>query len=200
MSSPANGALREAGFALLGAAALGIASAFGDWLWSAHLTDGALLPALGHGVVFFVLLAVVLAAPLGSARVTRTLLFGLPPLGFALAAVFYPLAALTGYLPALLVTWVAMWLGVAAVLRAAARRAEPTRSQPLRVALLAGVVAAVGSGLAFWAISGVWTQPGPAPRTFDLAQHLGRAGRWTFAYTPGILALGLARTIGAREP
>jgi hypothetical protein len=51
-------------------------------------------------------------------------------------------------------------------------------------ALLRGALAALGSGVAFWAISGIWTRPRPGGP--HLVQH---ALSWTVAFLPGMLAL-----------
>ena len=48
-----------------------------------------------------------------------------------------------------------------------------------------GVIAAVLSGLAFYAISGIWTGPS-AHEAPNVAVHF---AAWTFAFLPGFLAL-----------
>lgn len=165
--------------ALTAAAVLGAVSTLGDWIWGRFLTDGAVLPGLVHGVVFFAVLAVVLALPCPApARALRFLLATLPASGLGLAAAFYPLATALGYLPALLVTWAGMWLSLALLQRVASGRTETLRS-----ALLRGAVAASASGLAFWAVSDLWTAAGA-----DMS-YLGRLWRWSVAFLPGMLAL-----------
>lgn len=168
--------------AALGAAlVLGTVSTLGDWIWARFLADGAVLPGLVHGVVFFAVLAGVLAWPCpGRTRALKFLLATLPAAGLGLAAVFYPLAYALGYLPALLVTWTGMWLTLALLLRVAWGRIERPRE-----AILRGVLAAVGSGLAFWAVSDLWTGG-------DFS-YLGRLWRWTVAFLPGMLALWVLR-------
>jgi hypothetical protein len=47
-----------------------------------------------------------------------------------------------------------------------------------------GLLAAIVSGLAFYAISGIWTRP---PR--EGPNYLYNFGAWTFAFLPGFLAL-----------
>ena len=167
--------------ALFSSATLGGASSFGDWLWAKFLTDGAILPALIHGLAIFALLALVLALSLRSGAVARRLLPTLPLLGVGLAGVFYPIASIVGYLPALLVTWVGMWIGTALLLRWACD--VRTRESVAR-ALLRGSLAAIGSGLAFWAISGIWTGGSSAP-----VNYLVRGLKWAFAFAPGLVAL-----------
>ncbi len=90
-----------------------------------------------------------------------------------------------GYLGALLLTWIGMWMTLALLQRWA-------RSNPETVlrALVRGLIAAIGSGLAFWAISGIWTDP-------TLRTGYGvRLFYWSFAFLPGFLAL-LWRAPGA---
>ena len=52
---------------VLAAAILGLVSAVADWIWFRFLEDGAILPALVHGLIFFVVIALVLA-PSGTSR------------------------------------------------------------------------------------------------------------------------------------
>ncbi|MEM6706638.1 MAG: hypothetical protein AAF690_28275 [Acidobacteriota bacterium] len=168
--------------AALAALTLGTASAFGDWLWAAYLTDGALVPAIVHGVAIFALLSTVLSVEADRGRSLARHLLALPALGLLLAALFYPLASVVGYLLALLLSWLGMWLGLALVGDWAPRRRTGT-------ALLRGLAAGVASGLSFWTISGIWTAAGPAPDTFGASQHLVRALQWSWAFFPGFLAL-----------
>lgn len=168
--------------ALVAAVALGALSTFGDWLWTHYIPDGAVVPGVLHGVVIFLALAAVLALGTEPGRrrtAARDLLLTLPVLGALIAAAFYPIAMATGYLVGLLVTWVAMWLGTAALQRQALGGVEG-----LGRALARGALAAAGSGLAFWAISGIWTSPSP-----DGPDYLHHFLSWTFAFLPGFLAL-----------
>lgn len=163
---------------LVASAVLGLASAFGDWVWARFLTDGAVLPGVVHGVLLFLLVAVVLGWAAGSGRALARLVLALPAAGLALAAAFYPLASLLGYLGALLATWVGMWL-VLALLQRWARGARETAA----TALARGLLAAVASGLAFWLVSGMWTNPG-----LELSYPL-RFAAWTLAFLPGFASL-----------
>ncbi len=167
--------------AVLGAAALGAVSTLGDWIWARYLRDGSIVAGVVHGAVIFLVLAAILAWAAGSRRAAVRLLPSLPAAGVLLAAAFYPLARAIGYLGGLIVTWVVMWLVLAALQRWARGGGETPGRTALR-----GLLAAVGSGLAFWAISGVWTDPSPDP------SYLWRFACWTFAFLPGFLALLLA--------
>ncbi len=164
--------------ALGSAAVLGACSAFGDWVWARFIPDGAVLPGVVHGVLIFIVLAAVLARAAGTSRAARRLLPTLPLAGLVIAGVFYPLAGALGYIAALLVTWVLMWLTLALLQRWAREGSETAGRAALR-----GVLAAVASGLAFWAISGIWTVPDPDPN------YVMRFAQWTFAFFPGFLAL-----------
>lgn len=164
--------------AVVSAAALGAVSTLGDWIWARYLRDGDPVAGVVHGAVIFLVLAVILGTSTGSRRATVRLLLALPATGVLLAAAFYPLAGIAGYLGALIVTWVAMWLALAALQRWARAGVEPWGRTLLR-----GALAAVGSGLAFWTISGIWTNPSANP------SYLWRFACWTFAFLPGFLAL-----------
>ena len=178
VASLADGLLRRLEPALTASLSLGIASTLGDWIWQRYLTDGAIVPALVHGVLFFVIVAALLGRRTDSPGVHGRLFATLPAAGLLIAAGFYPVAGFAGYLGALLVSWVAMWLSFALLHRWARRSSRSTVS-----ALARGVLAAVGSGLAFWAVSGMWTLP-PAETGYAL-----RLTYWTFAFLPGFVAL-----------
>lgn len=173
---------REVLWAAAAAGALGAFSTLADWVWAHYLRDGALLPALVHGVLIFALLALVLGRAAAPRDATFRLLWTLPLAGLALAGAFYPIARLVGYLGALLVTWVAMWLSLATLQGWAQRSGEG-----LSGAVARGLLAAVGSGLAFWAVSGMWTDPA------FTGGYPTRLAYWTFAFLPGFVALLLRR-------
>ena len=181
-SASQTSAMQGGVLAAAGAAVLGAASTLGDWIWLHFLTDGSIVAGVAHGLIFFLLLAVIFAFSVGTPTAWRRLLPTLPLCGFLLAGAIYPIALAVGYLPALMVTWVAMWLLLALLLRWAL--AESAEAGGVRRALLRALLAAVGSGLAFWMISGIWTSPsGADPLTAQ------RFGAWTFAFAPGLLAL-----------
>jgi len=105
--------------------------------------------------------------------------------GLLAAASFYALAPLLSY-SAMFVSWMALWLGFA-LLDARLRGGVPHRE-----ALVRGGLAAVGSGLAFYAVSGIWSRPAPGgPR------YAYNFVCWTLAFLPGFMAL-LARGSRAR--
>ncbi len=177
--------------AVIGALVLGAASTFGDWLWATRIPDGAVVPGVVHGIAIFGLLAVILASAIGTPLAWRRLLPALPLMGLVIAASFYPIAMLIGYIGGLLVTWMAMWIGLSYAHRWA-RAAGDGGNQ----ALVRGVIAAVASGLAFWAISGIWTNPSAHADPLSLD----RFGRWVLAFLPGMAALLVRFEPSAQEP
>jgi hypothetical protein len=175
--------------AVLAAITLGALSTMGDWIWARFIPDGAVIPGVVHGVLFFVALALVLGRAGSEPGATRRLLATLPMAGLLIAASFYPVAWAVGYLPALIVAWVAMWLSLAWLYRRAAASGESSGSTLAR-----GVLAALGSGLAFWAVSGMWTSAAMAGANYPLRFLL-----WTLAFLPGFIALLIRReALGAK--
>jgi hypothetical protein len=63
-------------------------------------------------------------------------------------------------------------------------QAQLERSPSSRWTMIRGVLAAVLSGLAFYAISGIWTSPPP-----DGPNYVRNFFSWSFAFLPGFLAL-----------
>lgn len=160
------------------AATLGVFSAIADWVWARYIPDGAVLPGVAHGVVVFVLLALVLGWAASTVGATTRLLATLPIAGLLIAAGFYPAAYALGYLGALIAAWIAMWLSLA-LLQSWARGGAESKAR----GLTRGLIAAAVSGLAFWAVSGMWTNPAAH------ANYLLRFFYWTFAFFPGFVAL-----------
>jgi len=103
-------------------------------------------------------------------------------IGLSAAGGFYLLAPFIGY-SAMFVLWMALWAAFGVL--AGLWLGEPRTS--VGSALVRGALAAVGSGAAFYAISGVW-QRSPTG-VADYAYHF---LCWTLAFLPGFLAL-LAR-------
>jgi hypothetical protein len=99
-------------------------------------------------------------------------------IGLLSAGGYYTLAPLLG--PAVMVAlWMALWMMMAGLLAAFA----PSRSD-WRPILVRGVLAAVGSGAAFYAVSGIWLERPEQPRNYVF--HL---VSWTIAYLPAFGAI-----------
>jgi hypothetical protein len=82
----------------------------------------------------------------------------------------------------------ALWIGFAFLDR------HLKGGAPTPEVLARGALAAVASGLAFWAISGIWTRHSP-----DGPRYAYNFACWVFAFLPGFLAL-LLRSRPRPEP
>jgi hypothetical protein len=134
---------------------------------------------LSHGVILFACIG----AYLGSLekRQIAGAMYG-AAIGLAAAGMFYLLAPIAGYWVMFFV-WAFVWLALAALSERLLRANQAAWKSTIR----RGVFAMVGSGIAFYLISGIWRPFNP--HGWDYAVHfLG----WTFAYLAGFLAL-LAR-------
>jgi hypothetical protein len=127
-----------------------------------------------HGALLCLTMGAMVARPHGS--VVTGALAGIG-IGLAAAGMFYVLAPLLRY-SAMFPAWFALWVLLALL----AHRLAP--GTPLRLAIARGIIAGVASGMAFFLVSGMWTQWNP--QTINCIDH---AARWLFAFAPGFLAL-----------
>ena len=164
---------------LLAAAALAAVSTLGDFVWARWIPEHKAAFGLVHGA----LLGAAIGLALGLAR-GRALagLIGGAAIVLGAARGFYALRPLLGY-SAMFVLWMALWLAFGLL----GGRWLGLRHS-LGEALARGALAALGSGLAFYLVSGIWRHFDP--RTIDYAYHF---GCWTLAFLPGFLALLLER-------
>jgi hypothetical protein len=160
--------------ALIAAVALGAASTVGDMLWAGLSLRHRVVSGLIHGAVICLLIGAFIGWRAG--RLFPGLAAG-PAVGVAAATVFYLLAPWLGY-SAMFPAWMFFWICFA-MLQRGLRRDSGWGS-----AILRGLVAAIVSGLAFYAISGIWTRP---PRGGP--NYLYNFAAWTFAFLPGFIAL-----------
>lgn len=163
---------------LLGALFLAVLSTFGDWVWERFIPQGKMIHGIVHGAVIFAAIGLVLGLTAGTrSAVARGITFQ-TLIGVGISASFYPLYRLLGG-ASLFVTWAALWFLTGLLYRhlvsATMSRAE---------ALARGGAAALLSGLAFWSISGIWTDPSPTGPNYLL--HL---LSWLWAFLPGFGAL-----------
>jgi uncharacterized membrane protein len=160
--------------ALIGAVVLGVLSTFYDFLWAHFEVRHKVVNGLVHGVTLLSVAGLVLAYP------TRRWLAGL--LGGALAglmgaASFYGAYPLLGYLNALIGAWVVMWMAFSTL--AAQLQSERVGKE----AGVRGLAAAALSGVAFYLVSGMWTDHSADPN------YLRHVAYWAFAFFPGFAAL-----------
>ena len=147
----------------------------GDFIWATWITQHRAIYGLTHGTLLFVVAGLLLGV---RARRPAAGAISGALVGALAAASFYVLAPRLGY-SAMFVSWVALWMALAvADARLNARRA------PLPETAARGAVAAAASGLAFYAISGIWNPFDPSG--WDYAVHF---GAWAIAYFPGFASL-----------
>jgi len=160
--------------AILASLVLGAVMAFGDYLWAVMLIQHRVTYGLAHGAIMCLCLGAAIGVHVG--RPLPAAAAG-PVIGVIAAGVFYLLAARMG-MAAMFPAWMAFWI-LFALLQRVFQRGEGTGGAAIR-----GAIAAVLSGLAFYAISGIWTRhdPGGPNYAWNLAA-------WTIAFFPGFAAL-----------
>lgn len=152
-----------------------LVATLGDFVWFEYGVRHTALHGVIHGAVLLLAVGVVLGHHAGA--MMRGALGGIVA-GVAGALAFYAVAGLAGYLGALIAAWVFIWMVLAVV--AAWLRGE---LMMLRRWAVPGLLAAVGSGITFYLVSGIWTEH-PAARNY--VWHL---VAWTIAWAPGVTAL-----------
>jgi hypothetical protein len=149
----------------------------GDFAWAAFDIPHRTLYGILHGAVMCFFIGAVIGARAG--RLFVGALAG-PLFGVLAAGLFYVLAPSAGW-GAMLPAWMAFW-SLFALLQQQLPPFE--RREPRWHTGLRGLAAAVLSGLAFYAISGIWTRHDPGGPNY--AVHF---VSWWFAFLPGFLAL-----------
>jgi hypothetical protein len=161
--------------AVLGSFVMATASTLGDFIWATWITAHRGVYGVTHGVLLFLIAGLVLGVP--AKRPAAGAVAG-ALVGALGAGSFYVLAPLLGY-SAMFVSWIGVWVALAiAHARLHARRPS------VREVASRGALAAMTSGIAFYAISGIW-QPFD-PSGWDYAVHF---AAWTIAYLPGFVFL-----------
>jgi hypothetical protein len=161
--------LAAAGAALL----LGGVMTAGDWIWAYFGLRHRMYTGIAHGALMCLFIGAIIGSRAG--RPLPGLLAG-PLVGVIAAGLFYVLAPAMRY-SAMVPAWMLFWILFAFLQRWLS-------GGSLGVTLLRGVAAAVISGLAFYAISGIWTRPSPGGPNY-LVHFL----YWSFAFLPGFLSL-----------
>jgi hypothetical protein len=166
---------------LIAAVALAAASTAGDMLWAGL----SLRNRMGYGLIHGALICLCIGAVIGwrAHRLGLGVVFG-PVIGLVAAASFYVLAPRLRYY-AMFPAWMLFWICFGLLQRFLQHHGA------WFPAILRGVLAAILSGAAFYAISGIWTDPPPGG-----PNYLYNFGAWTVAFLPGFLAL----FTGGREP
>lgn len=158
---------------------LGAVMTVGDFLWAYFGIRHTIRAGLAHGALMCLCLGAVVAARAG--RLAVGLAVG-PVIGVLAAGAFYAMAPTLGW-GAMLPAWMLFWICFALL-------QHYLRPETLPRALGRGVVAAVLSGLAFYAISGIWTGRHDTSGPVYLVHFL----YWSFAFLPGFLVLFFRRS------
>jgi len=181
--------------ALTGAVLLAALSTMGDFVWANWRVRHLMLYGIVHGMAIFLAIGLFLGGRTGA-----PLLGGVAGVvaGAAAAGSFYLFAPVLGY-SAMFLSWVLVWIALGLInlwlmVRATARQPGAGSSSIMAGVLLKdglgrGVIAALASGAAFYAVSGMWFPFNPAG--WDYAVHF---ASWTFAFLPGFAALLWRRT------
>lgn len=172
--------MKHIGDAIGGAVAIAAVSTVGDYLWANLIPHHRPVYGLTHGTLLFLAVGLYLGA---RARQPAIGALGGALLGLLAAGGFYVLQPMLGY-AAMFLLYIAVWVGLGVLngrvlQRGAARIGE---------VLIRSLVAAVGTGVAFYAISGIWFPFNP--HGWDYAAHF---AAWTVAYFPGFAALLISR-------
>jgi hypothetical protein len=167
-------------YAVVAALALGAVSTVGDFVWDVLNLRHRVWYGLVHGAVICLSIGAVIG--IRERRVVPALVAG-PLIGLIAAGGFYLLAPWLRY-SAMFPMWMLFWLCFALL----QERLGPGVQHSTRTALLRGLFAAILSGLAFYAISGIWTRPSP-----EGPNYLRHFLSWSVAFLPGFLALFAGR-------
>ena len=161
--------------AVVGALVTAAVSTAGDYLWANGLPHGQPIYWFAHAIVLFTTVGVCLGLP---SRKPLVGAIGAVAVGCVATAGFYVLQPLMGY-SAMFPLFVGLWLGLGML----TGRLLQQRSSAGEV-LTRSILAAAGSGLGFYAISGIWMPFNP--HGWDYAIHF---VYWTLAYFPAFAAL-----------
>ena len=165
--------------AVVGALLIGALNTLGDFVWARFIPRHRPVFGLAHGLVLCLGIGLYLGALRG--HHTRGAVGG-AAIGLGAAGGFYLLAPFLGY-SAMFALWMALWIAFG--LLDGRGFGEPRVS--IGAAIGRGALAAMASGAAFYAISGIW-QRSPA----GAADYAFRFACWTLAFLAGFLPL-LAR-------
>jgi hypothetical protein len=166
------------GAAIAGAVAIAAVSTLGDFIWASAVLQHRPLYGLVHGTALLLCVGLCLGLyarrPLAGGG-------GGALIGLLAAASFYVLQPVVGY-SAMFASWFGLWIALGWLSGVLLNKASVLET------LVRGVVAATLSGMAFYAISGIWSPF--RPRGWDYLAHF---GAWTLAFLPGFASLLVTR-------
>lgn len=152
-----------------------LVATIGDFIWFEYGVRHTAQAGVLHGAALLLAVGLVLGQQTG--QWIRGAVGGVLA-GVAGALAFYAVEGGLGYLGGLIAAWVFMWIVLGAV-SAWLRNQLPQLAQWI----VPGLAAAVGSGVTFYLVSGIWTDH---PESRNYLWHL---AAWTIAWGPGVVAL-----------
>ncbi|OFW43065.1 MAG: hypothetical protein A3J29_04340 [Acidobacteria bacterium RIFCSPLOWO2_12_FULL_67_14b] len=161
--------------ALVGSMLLAVLSTVADYVWFRGIPQHQVSSGMIHGAVLFAALGAYLGWRKG--KVGAGALGGLVS-GTAAALSFYALAPIGGY-PMMIVSWVLLWIFLAALQTHLDGRLDPAR------AIGRGVITSVAAGLGFAVVLFQLYRDWP-PEAFPTFRHF---VAWSMAYLPGLYVL-----------
>src|SRR5262245_26072433 len=165
--------------AVTSALVVAVVSTIGDYLWANVIPHRQIVYWFAHAIVLFATVGVCLGWP---SRKPLLGAIGAIAVGCAATIGFYLLRPLIGY-AAIIVLFGAMWIAIGAFTIVVLQRRSGAAEIVVR-----SLLAAIGSGVGFWAISGIWMPFNP--HGWDYAMHF---VKWTIAYLPAFAALLVRR-------
>jgi hypothetical protein len=173
------GAANSLTAAVVGALVTAAVSTLGDYLWKNVLPHGLPVYWFAHAIVLFSTVGFCLGLP---SKKPLAGALGAVAIGCLATAGFYFLQPLMGY-AAMFPLFFALWLGLGVLAGRVLQRRDSVNAIVVR-----SLLAAAGSGLGFYVISGIWMPFNP--KGLDYVKHF---MFWTFAYLPGFAALLVGR-------
>jgi len=160
--------------ALLGTLVLAAVATTGDWIWATFLSEHVVAAGLLHGALLCLAMGAMIGLAPGRPAVGAAAGLGI---GFAAAALYYLLAPMLRF-AAMIVAWFSLWVMLAVVYH------RLTNGTSAALAATRGILAGTASGLAFYLVSGMWTEW--SPQQINYADHF---VRWACAFAPGFAVI-----------
>jgi hypothetical protein len=173
---------------LIGAVLMAVITTVGDYAWFEF--------GIRHSPVTGIIHGIILMGSLGAFLGSQSRRIGLGVIGGVVAGalgavIFYALWPVLGW-SAMFVAWSLIWVGLAAFDSLVLRRPAPFNMRASLASarsswIVRGLLAAIGGGIAFYAVSGVWTAHEEDP---NYGWHF---VAWIIAWWPGLAALTFGR-------
>lgn len=191
---------RGLGRAVAATTVMAAVSTLADLIWALWIPQHLMVYGLLHGMLLCAVLGVVLGLAAGGVSTMWRGARGALLIGFLSAGTFYVFAPWFGW-RAMLPGWIVLWLLMALLYErlcqtsssalTAGRATAGVRATASFAGSARGVVGAVVSAAAFWAIAGIWTNPSSGAPNYPV-----NLASWFIAFLPGFAALMVGRPAG----